>query len=83
MSFFPSYNQSAKKNITDVYQTMADKKISIAVSEFAKWWEGRGYENGKLQLFWVDLLTNVYGIENLPGFIRYEEQVTSMIDSTS
>ena len=34
-------------------------------------------------MFWADLLTNVYGIEDLPSFIRYEERVTSMVDSTN
>ena len=62
---------------------MTDKQQSIAASQFAKRWEGRGYEKGESQLFWADLLTNVFGVENLPGFIRYEEQVASMIDSTN
>ena len=35
------------------------------------------------QPFWTDLLTNVFGVENLPEFIRYEEQVQSMVDSTN
>ena len=34
-------------------------------------------------MFWADLLTNVYGVENLPSFIRYEEQVKNMVDSTN
>ena len=62
---------------------MTEKQISKAAAEFAKRWEGRGYEKGESQLFWADLLTNVYGVENLPEFIRYEEQVASMIDSTN
>ena len=62
---------------------MTDKQQSIAASQFAKRWEGRGYEKGESQLFWADLLTNVFGVENLPDFIRYEEQVASMIDSTN
>ena len=62
---------------------MTDKQQSIAASQFAKRWEGRGYERGESQLFWADLLTNVFGVENLPDFIRYEEQVASMIDSTN
>ena len=60
-----------------------EKQQAIAAAEFAKRWEGRGYEKGESQLFWADLLTNVYGVENLPEFIRYEEQVASMIDSTN
>ena len=34
-------------------------------------------------MFWADLLTTVYGVENLPEFLRYEEQVASMVDSTN
>ena len=34
-------------------------------------------------MFWTDLLSNVYGVENLPDFIRYEERVNSMVDSTN
>ena len=62
---------------------MTDKQISIAAAEFAERWKGRGYEKGESQLFWADLLTNVYGVQNLPSFIRYEEQVHSMVDSTN
>lgn len=52
-------------------------------AEFASRWEGKGYERGQSQLFWADLLTNVFGVENLPEFLRYEEQVASMVDSTN
>ena len=34
-------------------------------------------------MFWTDLLSNVYGVENMPDFIRYEERVNSMVDSTN
>ena len=57
--------------------------MAAAAAEFAKRWQGRGYERGESQLFWADLLTNVYGVENLPSFIRYEEQVKNMVDSTN
>ena len=60
-----------------------DKQMSQAAAEFAERWQGRGYERGESQLFWADLLTNVYGVENLPSFIRYEEQVKNMVDSTN
>ena len=60
-----------------------DKQMAAAAAEFAARWEGKGYERGESQLFWADLLTNVYGVENLPGFLRYEEQVASMVDSTN
>ena len=32
---------------------------------------------------WADLLTKVYGVEDLPSFIRYEEQVKNMVDATN
>ena len=60
-----------------------DRQMAAAAAEFADRWEGRGYERGESQLFWADLLTNVFGVENLPEFIRYEEQVQSMVDSTN
>ena len=59
------------------------KQIAAAAAAFAERWQGRGYERGESQLFWADLLTNVYGVENLPEFIRYEERVNSMVDSTN
>ena len=60
-----------------------DKQMAAAAAEFAKRWEGKGYERGQSQLFWADLLTNVFGVENLLEFLRYEEQVESMVDSTN
>ncbi len=60
-----------------------EKQIAAAAAAFAERWQGRGYERGESQLFWADLLTNVYGVENLPYFIRYEERVSSMVDSTN
>ena len=60
-----------------------DKEMAAAATEFAERWKGKGYERGQSQLFWADLLTNVYGVENLTEFLRYEEQVASMVDSTN
>ncbi len=60
-----------------------EKQMATAAAEFAERWQGKGYERGESQLFWADLLTNVYGVENLPEFIRYEERVQSMVDSTN
>ena len=40
-----------------------EKQIALAAAEFAERWKGRGYERGESQPFWIDLLTNVYGIE--------------------
>ena len=40
-----------------------EKQISLAAAEFAERWKGRGYERGESQPFWIDLLSNVFGIE--------------------
>ena len=44
-----------------------EKQMAAAAADFAARWEGKGYERGQSQLFWADLLTSVYGVENLPG----------------
>ena len=58
--------------------------MAVAAAAFAERWKGRGYEKGDSQPFWMDLLTNVFGVENVTEFIRYEEQVkveaTNFID---
>ena len=51
-----------------------EKQIALAAAEFAERWKGRGYERGESQPFWIDLLTNVFGIETpTDGFITFEE----------
>lgn len=37
--------------------------------------EGQGYEKGESQKFWIDLLQNVYGVEDVIRFISFEDQV--------
>lgn len=64
---------------------MTEKQQRTAAAEFAKRWQGRGYEKGESQLFWTDLLTSVYDVENIANFIRFEQQAqldhTSFIDA--
>ena len=51
-----------------------EKQQAVAAAEFAERWKGRGYERGESQSFWIDLLTNVFGIETpTDGFITFEE----------
>ena len=51
-----------------------DKQIAQAAADFAERWKGKGYERGQSQPFWIDLLTNVYGIDNpSDGFITFED----------
>ena len=58
-----------------------EKQQKAAAGEFAKRWEGHGYEKGESQRFWLDLLENVYGVEKPTEFVRFEEQV--QLDNTS
>ena len=60
---------------------LTEKQQAAAASQFAARWAGRGYEKGDSQLFWTELLTEVFGIENPSSFIRYEEQVK--VDTTN
>ena len=39
-----------------------EKQIATSAAEFAERWKGRGYERGESQPFWIDLLSNVFGI---------------------
>lgn len=63
---------------------MTDKEQKAAAKKFAESWKGKGYEKGQSQLFWIELLTKVYGVEDISAFISFEDQVhldhTSFID---
>ena len=54
---------------------------AAAAKEFAEKWKGKGYEKGESQLFWVDLLKSVYGVDNPTDFMECEVQV--MLEHTS
>lgn len=59
-----------------------DKQQAVAAAEFAERWKGRGYERGESQPFWIDLLSNVYGIETpSDGFITFEDH--RMVDASN
>lgn len=49
-----------------------------------KKWKDRGYEKGDSQVFWIELLTTVYGVTDISEFISFEDKVhldhTSFID---
>ena len=43
--------------------------------KFAEDWEGRGYEKGECQPFWLALLRSVYGISEPEKYILFEDKV--------
>ena len=63
---------------------MTDKQQRNAAREFAEKWAKRGYEKGESQPFWMQLLSEVYGVEHVADFIKFEDQVhldhTAFID---
>lgn len=44
-----------------------------AAKEFAKRWEGIGYEKGDSQRFCMSLLNEVYGVERPAEYMRFED----------
>lgn len=60
---------------------MNDLQQRTAAKQFADYWEGKGYEKGESQPFWMSLLSNVFGVENVEDFIKFEDQV--VLDNTS
>lgn len=54
---------------------MKDNEQRKRAKEFAKFWEEKGYEKGQSQIFWIQLLSQVYGIDNIEDFIEFEDKV--------
>ena len=63
---------------------MNDVEQRSAAKKFAVDWEGKGYEKGQSQAFWLTLLHDVYGVTEPAKYINFEDQVkldhTSFID---
>lgn len=61
-----------------------EKQQAKAAEAFALRWKGRGYEKGESQVFWTELVTEVFGVENPSLFLQFEQQAkldhTSFID---
>ena len=57
-----------------------------AAKEFANRWKGKGYEKGESQVFWIELLEQVLGVQNISEFLSFEQQVkldhTAFIDAS-
>ena len=51
---------------------MTDKKA--AAKKFYTEWNGRGYERGDCQPFWLSLLRDVFGVPDPEQFIFFEEK---------
>ena len=56
-------------------------ELKKAARDFAYRWAGHGYEKGETQKFWVDLLSSVFGVEDVMQSIFFEEQVKERLQS--
>jgi len=54
---------------------MTDAQQKTAAKKFAEYWQGKGYEKGESQPFWLSLLRDVYGVEEPEKHISFEDQV--------
>ncbi len=54
---------------------MKIKEPSQRAREFAEFWEGKGYEKGQSQAFWLQLLSEILGVEKPTEWIEFEDQV--------
>ena len=54
---------------------MTDVQRRAAAKEFLTYWAGRGDEKQETQRFWIDLLRNVYGVEEPEKAIEFEYPV--------
>jgi len=52
-----------------------EKEQKAAAKAFAANWQGKGYEKGETQPFWLSLLRDVYGVAQPENFIFFEEKV--------
>ncbi len=60
---------------------MNRRETTDAATRFALQWAGRGKEKAESQKFWLQLLREVFGIENSEDYILFEETVK--LDHTS
>ena len=80
--FKPVANPDKSAVPKSVNALKTEKQQAAAAAEFAERWKGKGYERGQSQPFWIDLLSNVFGIDTpTNGFIVFEEH--HMVDSSN
>ncbi len=63
---------------------ITERQQREAAREFAARWQGKGYEKGESQRFWLDLLGSVFGVERPTEAMEFEDKVrldkTAFID---
>ena len=54
---------------------ITETQQKIAAKNFAQYWDGKGYEKGESQPFWLSLLRDVFGVSEPEKYIKFEDQV--------
>ena len=54
---------------------MTDTQQKAAAKAFSQYWDGKGYEKGESQPFWLSLLRDVFGVSEPEEFIRFEDRL--------
>ena len=54
---------------------MTESEQREAAKAFAAKWQGKGYEKGETQKFWLELIRTVYGVENPEDYMNFEVQI--------
>lgn len=54
---------------------MTQTEQQRAAKKFSQDWQGKGYEKGESQKFWLDLLCNIYGVQDFANFVYFESQI--------
>ena len=54
---------------------MTENEQREAAKAFAVKWQGKGYEKGETQKFWMELIRTVYGVENPEDYMNFEVQI--------
>ena len=61
---------------------MSNAEQKNKVKGFIEFWKGKGYEKGQSQIFWLQLLSDVLGVEEPSKFIEFEDQEVLFLYST-
>ena len=54
---------------------MTENEQREAAKAFAEKWQGKGYEKGETQKFWLELISTVYGVKAPVDYMNFEVQI--------
>ena len=54
---------------------MTENEQRVAAKAFADKWQGKGYEKGETQKFWLELISTVYGVKEPVDYMNFEVQI--------